>query len=100
VSPDGNTLLFDMEVTDEEVNREDWDGPPPSLWLLDLATDKATRLTPKGFFAWHGVWLSNDEILFVSQGEKEKQPSLYRISRDGENRKRVLKNADCPSVSQ
>jgi TolB protein len=100
VSPDGNSLLLGMEVTDEEVNRQDWDGPPPSIWVLDLTTEKATRLTPKGFFGWSGVWLSNDEILFISQGPKEKQPSLYRMSRVGENRKQVLKNADWPTVSR
>jgi TolB protein len=99
VSPDGSTLLLDVEV-DEDVEREDWDGPPPAIWTLDLATTKVTRLTPKGFFGWSGSWLNGEEILFVSQGDKEKQPSLYRMSRQGENRKQLLKNASYPSVSQ
>lgn len=99
VSPDGNTLLLDLEV-DEEVKRKDWDGPPPSVWTLDLTAGKVTRLTPKGFFGWNGSWLNGDEILFVSQGDKEKQPSLYRMSRQGENRKQVIKNANAPSASR
>jgi TolB protein len=99
VSPDGSTLLLDVEE-DEEVEREDWDGPPPAIWTLDLATGKVTRFTPKGFFGWSGSWLSDEEILFVSQGDKEKQRSLYRMSRQGENRKQLLKNADAPSVSR
>ena len=99
VSPDGNSLLLDMEVTDEEVNRKDWDGPPPSIWKLDLTSEKAVRLTPKGLFGWYGIWLGNDEILFVSQAANEKQPSLWRMDSKGENRKLVVKNADRPSVS-
>jgi TolB protein len=99
VSPDGDTLLLDAEV-DEEAEREDWDGPPSAIWTLDLATGKVTRLTPKGFFGWSGSWLSGEEILFVSQGDREKQPSLYRMSRQAENRKQLLKNANAPSVSR
>jgi TolB protein len=99
VSPDGNTLLLEAEM-DEEVEREDWDGPPPGIWTLDLAAGTVTRLTPKGFFGWSPLWLSGEEILFVSQGAKEKQRSLYRMSRQGENRKQVFKNVDAPSVSR
>jgi TolB protein len=99
VSPDGNTLLLDVEAVDE-VEREDSGGPPPAIWTLDLAAGKVTRLTPKGFFDWNGSWLSGEEILFVSQGDKEKQPSLHRMSRHGDNRKKLFKNANAPSVSR
>jgi TolB protein len=99
VSPDGDRLVIEVEV-DEEVNRKDWDGPPPSIWAIDLAAEKVARLTPKGFFGWDPVWLSNDQILFVSQGAKEKQPSLYQMSREGEERKQLIKNANAPSVSR
>jgi len=99
VSPDGNTLVLDVEV-DEEVKRKDWDGPPPSIWTLDLAAGTVTRLTPKGLFGWSGSWLGNDEILFTSQGDREKQPSLFRMSRQGENRKQLIKNANAPTASQ
>lgn len=99
VSPDGASLLLDVEV-DEEVDRDDWDGPPPTLWILDLASEKVTRLTPKGFFGWNGCWLSADEILFVSQSEEEKTPSLYRMTRQGEDVKVFFQNANAPSVSR
>ena len=100
VSPDGKTLVVDVEMESEEANRDDWDGPPPGIWTVDLASEKVTRLTPKGFFGWSPVWLSNDEILFVSQRAKEKQSSLYQMSADGQNRKQLIKNADRPSASR
>lgn len=99
VSPDGFTLLLDVEV-DEDIDRDDWDGPPPSIWTLDLATEKVTRLTPQGFFGWNGCWLSADEVLFVSQSEQEKAPSLYRMPRQGKDPKVFFKNANAPSVSR
>ena len=99
VSPDGATLLLDVEV-DEEIDRDDWEGPPPTIWTLDLATEKTTRLTPKDFFGWNGCWLSAEEVLFVSQSEKEKTPSLYRMTRQGETPKLFFENANAPSVSR
>jgi TolB protein len=46
-SSDGKTMLLDADLN-EEVPRKDWDGPPPSLWKLDLETSKVTRLSAKG----------------------------------------------------
>lgn len=99
VSPDGRTLLMDAEM-DESIKRKDWDGPPPALWTLDLTTQKTTRLTPKGFFAWGGCWLSAEEINFGSQADGEKNPSLHRMTFPGKERKLFLKNANSPSVSR
>ncbi len=99
VSPDGRTLLMDAEM-DESIKRKDWDGPPPALWTLDLTTLKATRLTPKGFFAWEPCWLSAEEIIFGSQADGEKNPSLHRMTFPGKERKLLLKNANSPSVSR
>lgn len=45
VSPDGTTLLMDVDMDDEEAILPDWDGPPPSLWTLEIASGRATRLT-------------------------------------------------------
>ncbi len=98
-SPDGHTLLMDVDM-DESVTRKDWDGPPPSLWMLDLTTKTATRLVPKGTFAWHGCWVSENEVLFVSQGAADKEQSIHRLTPGGQDRPRLLKNADSPSVSR
>ena len=99
ISPDGGTLLMDVEM-DEIVKRKGWEGPPPALWMMDLATQKTTRLTPTGFFAWVGCWLSAEEIVFASQADGEKETSLYRMTLPGKDRKLILKKANSPSVSR
>jgi TolB protein len=100
VSPDGKTLLMDIGMN-EESERKDWDGPLPAIWALDLATEKATRLTPKSLYAWDGQWLDADSILFVSQDAGENQQSIYRMSATGhgKDRKRLVKDARTPSTS-
>lgn len=99
VSADGHTLLVDADM-DENVTRKDWDGPPPAVWTIDLATWKATRLTPKGFFGWSPAWVSDSEILCNAQPEKSRQRSIYRVSTDGKKRELLVKNAESPSVSR
>jgi len=100
-SPDGKTLLMDVEMDEKE--RKDWDGPPPSIWLLDLATEKVTRLTPKTLYAWDCHWLeAPDSILFLSQNPGEENASIYRMSTTGRGKDRLLlvKNASTPGTSR
>jgi TolB protein len=98
VSPDGKQLLLSID-RGEESGRKDWDGPLPALWAFDLQSEKATRLTPKKLFGWDGVWIDNDNILFLSRAPGEKDDSIYRMSAEGKNLKRLVKNARFPSVS-
>jgi TolB protein len=98
VSPDGKRLLLSIDMG-EEHNRKDWDGPPPALWSFDLTTQISVRLTPKKLFAWDGCWLDHENILFLDQPVGEKEASIYRMSTDGKNLKRLIKNARLPSVS-
>ena len=98
VSPDGKRLLLSIDMA-EESGRTDWDGPLPALWVFDLQSKKASRLTPNKLFGWDGVWLDNDNILFLSREAGEKEDSIYRMSVDGKNPKALIKNARCPSVS-
>ncbi len=98
VSPDGKRLLLSIDMG-EESGRKDWDGPLPSLWSFDLQSQKATRLTPKKLFGWDGVWIDNNNILFLSKAAGEKEDSIYRMSIDGKNVKRLIKNGRFPSVS-
>jgi TolB protein len=98
VSPDGKRLLLSIDMG-EESGRKDWDGPLPALWSFDLQSQKATRLTPKRLFGWDGVWLDNNNILFLSKAAGEKEDSIYRMSADGKNLKRLIKDARFPSVS-
>ena len=71
----------------------------PALWAFDLQSKKATRLTPNKLFGWDGVWLDNDNILFLSRAADEKEDSIYRMSADGKDLKLIIKNARFPSVS-
>src|SRR5262245_1090919 len=98
VSPDGQRLLLSIDMG-EESGRKDWDGPLPALWAFDLQSQKATRLTSKKLFGWDGAWIDNDNILFLSRADGEKDDSIYRMSADGKNLKRLIKNARFPSVS-
>jgi TolB protein len=98
-SPDGKTLLMDIEMDEKE--RKGWDGPPASIWTLDLATEKTARLTPESLYAWDCHWLdAPDSILFVSQGPGEKNPSIYRMSAKGQgkDRKLLVKDASIPGA--
>lgn len=98
VSPDGKRLLLSIDMG-EESGRKNWDGPLPALWAFDLQAQKATRLTSKKLFGWDGVWLDNDNVLFLSRDADENEDSIYRMSTDGKNLKRLINNARFPSVS-
>jgi hypothetical protein len=88
--------IYDMG---EESGRTDWDGPLPALWAFGMQSQTATRLTPKKLFGWDGVWLDNDNILFLSRAVGEKEVWIYRMSTDRKNLKGLVKNARFPSVS-
>jgi len=98
VSPDGKRLLLSIDMG-EESGREDWEGPLPALWAFDLQSEKATRLTPKTEFGWDGAWTDNDKVLFLSRAPGEKEDSIYSMSSDGKNLKRLIRNARFPSAS-
>jgi TolB protein len=98
VSPDGKRLLLSIDMG-EEHHRKDWDGPPPALWTFEIETQKAVRITPKSLFGWDGCWIDNDNILFLSQASGEKEASIYSMSTNGKNLKRLIRNARMPNVN-
>ena len=97
-SPDGKRLLLSIDMG-EESNRPDWDGPLPALWSFDLDSQQSVRMTSRKLFGWDGCWIDNDNVLFLSQAAGEKEASIYRMSIDGKNLKRLIKNARSPTVS-
>jgi TolB protein len=98
VSPDGDQILLSLDMA-EEHNRNDWDGPPPALWTLETATQKPRRVTSPTLFGWDGCWIDNQTVLFLSQPVGEKFASIFRMSLDGKNFKRLISNARFVSVS-
>ena len=98
VSPDGKRLLLSIDMG-EEHHRKDWDGPPPALWTLEIATQKPARITTRTLFGWDGCWMDNDNVLFLTQASGEKEASIYRMSTNGKNLLRLIKNAHMPSVN-
>jgi TolB protein len=98
VSPDGKTLLMDVDLNAEH-ERKNWDGPQPAIYKLDIDSEKAIRITGKDDFVWDGFWLSDNEFLCVIQKENEKEPSIYRMPIDGKNPKLVVKHARTPTAS-
>ena len=97
VSPNGQRLLLSVDM-DEEYDRRDWDGPVPALWVFDLGTQTAERLTSRNLFAWDGCWLDDANVLFVTQRTRQKQASIYRTN--GKDLKLLIENAHRPSVSR
>jgi TolB protein len=98
VSPDGKTLLMDVDCGTEH-ERKNWDGPQPAIEKFDVASEKAVRVTGKDDFVWEPFWLSNDEFLCILQKEKENEPSVYRMDLNGKNAKLLAKRARTPSAS-
>ena len=98
VSPNGRRIIFDVDLA-EESTRKNWDGAPPGIFVLDLETDSATRVSAKGIYAFDPQFITDDEFLCSIQKEKETERSIYRVSMDGKNMKRLIKNGRFPSVS-
>jgi TolB protein len=99
VSPDGNTLLMDVDCGSEH-ERKNWDGPQPAIEKLDLSADKAVRITGKDDFVWEPFWLSANEFLCIIQKEKENEASIYRMTLEGKNPKLLVKHARTPSANK
>jgi TolB protein len=99
-SPDGKTLLVEVDMDEEETNMPDWDGPPPSLWLFDLESAKTVRLTKKGMLAASGCWLDRSHILFNLFSAKEKKPAIYEMEIGKKEVKPVLKDGVNPAVAR
>lgn len=97
-SPDGKTLIMDVDM-DETIHRKNWDEPPLALWIFNLDSEKATRITPQGMLAWSPFWINSEEFIFLEQGIKEKNPALHRGSLNKPSGAVLVKDVQTPSVS-
>jgi hypothetical protein len=55
--------------------------------------------TPKKLWIQEGCWLDNKNILVVTGSSDDAAGAIYRMSIDGTNLKRLIKNAGIISVS-
>jgi len=99
VSNDGKRLLININM-DEDVSLKDWEGPPPAIWLFDIPSGRATRLTPKKSYASDSCWVGDSEFLLVDADRNGKWSSVFRASIAGGKPQLVIKNAADPSVSK
>lgn len=100
VAPDGKRLLVEVDMEEQEAPIPNWEGPPPALWVWEVASGRTTRLTPNGLMAMEACWVDDARILYVSQAAKEKQPGLSEMTLTEKNRQMLLKDARAPSVSR
>jgi len=98
-SPDGGKLLVEVDM-DEPVFVNSWDGPPPAVFLVDVAGRTAMRLTEKGTLAWQPEWLDTAAFLCVVQRQGETEPSLARVPLAGGAPTLLTRNARNPTVSR
>jgi TolB protein len=96
-SEDGKSFLVDADLN-EEGQIKSWEGPPPAVFLFDISTGKANRISPAKVYAWDPFWLNAQEYLFTSTIDG-RHFGIYKGSLSGEKRRLVVNNASSVTVS-
>jgi TolB protein len=96
-SDDGKSLLVDADL-DEEGHIKAWDGPPPAVFLFDISSGKARRISPAKVYAWDPCWLSAQEYLFTGTTDG-RHFSIYKTALSGGKPELVASNASSVTVS-
>lgn len=99
VSQDGRMILLDADL-DEDVQRVGWDGPPPSIWTLDLESKAVNQLSAKDAFCWEPCWVEPDEYLLTQASGRTNATSIFRQKLGSGARKLVIKDARNASASR
>jgi TolB protein len=98
LSPDGQRLVIEADM-DEDVTIKDWEGPPPAIWIFNLQTETASRLTPSKMLATSPCWLNSNDILFDAPSANGKTTSIYRTGISLFKPVVFIKNGENPSVA-
>jgi TolB protein len=96
-SDDGKTFLVDADL-DEEGQIKSWDGPPPGVFLFDIESGKAHRVSPAKVYAWDPSWLSAQQYLFTSTIDG-RHFGIYKTTLSGEKPQLIVNNASSVTVS-
>jgi TolB protein len=97
-TPDGRTLLVDVDM-DEADALPEWDGPPPAIWALDLASGQARRVTEPGFYAWECQVVDAESIVFLGETPHDKNPVMYRGTLAHPATHRLARDVRTPSAA-
>jgi hypothetical protein len=98
LSPEGDRLLLGLASEFPDVDDEGYPGSV--VFMLDLPSGKAHRLTPKGMLASEPVWLPDgNAFLFRAAGKKVKQ-GVYRMTLGTGKCELVLGDAKDPSAAR
>ncbi len=86
LSPDGRTVVFPVQEWSVEKNKS-----TSNLWLVDVATAKARRLTTAGAGDSAPAWSPDGtRIAFVSKRGDDEVGGLYVIPADGGEAERII----------
>jgi TolB protein len=96
-SADGKTFLVDADLN-QEGNIKSWEGPPPAVFLFDISSGEAQRISPAKLYAWDPYWLNAKEYLFASTLDG-RHFGIYKGSLTGGKPQLVLNNASIVTVS-
>jgi TolB protein len=96
-SDDGKSFLVDADLN-EEGQIKSWEGPPPAVFLFDISSGKAQRVSPAKVYAWDPFWLNSKEYLFTSTIDG-RHFGIYKVSSPGEKPQLVINNASSVTVS-
>jgi TolB protein len=91
-------LLLDADL-DKDGPIKNWEGPPPAVFLLDIATGKAKRISPVTPYAWEPCWLSEQEYLLTGTRDG-KHFEIYKASLTGGTPQLLIKNGSGGTVSK
>jgi TolB protein len=96
-SDDGKSFLVDADLN-EEGQIKSWEGPPPAVFLFDISTGKAHRVSPAQVYAWDPFWLDAADYLCTSTVDG-RHFGIYKASLAGEKPQLVINNASSVTVS-
>jgi TolB protein len=96
-SDDGKSFLVDADLN-EEGQIKSWEGPPSAIFLFDISTGKAHRVSPAKVYAWDPFWLGAADYLFTGTIDG-RHSGIYKASLAGEKPQLIINNASSVTVS-
>lgn len=97
LSPDGKQMLLEAEIEVDDLKNDDY--PSPVIFLLDLGSKKARRVSPKGMMLSDPEWLKDGKS-FVCRKSDGKRFGIYRVGIESGSAQLIVPGGKDPSVSR